>query len=454
MEDLTTSSSGMSTAAEFSAVLDEAFSSTDSEGTEATETEQPVEEVQDVAEPVEEVAEPQETEDAEAEQSVEEEKPVDPDVPEDVRVRERNGRKEFVLKESRYQTVYGGYQTAKAAESVFGEPLTEDLARSLQADRVAQIQMATDFLSPDPADHGRFLQNFAQMAEEARKSGYIAHDPFETLAQQFVPFLEQHNPAALKNIEAPITERFFSSMRAKAAQQLAGGKKDLMVALQWLEREHYNRYTSEAELAKMSATPDPLEARERSITEREQAITQQQSQAQQQRYVQWQNDTAAGGRAAIANAVDEVISPIAEQWAKFPNGLKGIKQQLHQLVVDAIKQDPAWVSERKADFKRALYAQSEQARAQIRGEIERRYGAKARIALDVSRNPRVKEILAEAAQREQARNAQTHARAAEAAKRREPGSLGAPAPTKVSPPKPNGMTATQEWKDMLERSFR
>lgn len=366
---------------------------------------------------------------------------VDPaaEVNEDYTVRERNGKKELVFKEGRGQTIYDAYKRSQIAEQVFGEPLSQETAELRQQSYVNEGRMLADFLSGDPKGETAFLENFATIAEQARENGEIGHDPIFNLAERFPDLLEKIHPDAYDVlVQRGARSAIERILIPQARQAAATGNKNLLLSIQHVQKALFGQHTPEAELLK---TPEPMDERAKSLEARERKLQDFERNQTERAWKDWHSATEKDVSTAVGGVVTERLKDVAESYKPFPKLFEELTGSLQRELKAKLKADAAWQTVLTNKMRAAKNAVSPEVRDAIRKELADRIKAKAGWILDPQRNPTVKQIMTEAAQRAKAQSDATHARRAQSAQRREPGASGTPTSSGVRTPQTKVWTA-------------
>ena len=424
--------------------LDTTTDETASEGAEdaaADEPESTDERAPEETEGVEEEPE-SEPEPAATEEQPVEAKPEGEELPEGVRVVEKDGKREYRLKESRYKTVYDGYKNAQAAEEVFGEMLTPEVAKARQEAFVAQEAMISDFMSGDP----RFIRQLAQWSRFAQENGEVSSNPLRQLATAIPGILNEiGDRETLDALAAPMVRESLDFLYNVALER----KDDnLLAAIQHVDNARFGSYKKREQLAPV----DPLTKREQELNAREAKLKERDRNEAQASFGKWQETTSAAIRSAVDQELSTVLEPIKAAYAKFPTDFQAVQDLLHKEFQQKLKGDEAWQARLKRDSNRAANASNPEVRNAVKSDLEAAFRAKAKWFFNPSSNPRVKQILSERASAMKDRSAANHQRQQTAAARREPGSVGTPVPQRVSE-KSNGFGA-EGWASAIDEALR
>jgi hypothetical protein len=341
-------------------------------------------------------------------------------------VRERvraDGRKEYVLKESRYHTVYGAYKAAQEAEGVLGEPLTREVVESRQNAYVDHQGLIQEFLSGDASSEANVLNFFAQVADAARKNGEVAHDPLANLAARIPDFFAS-NQSAYTALARPIVQGELTHLKTMARELMARDPNNdaLALSIEHIEKALFNEFEPREKFLK---APDPVDLRERQLAEREARLNSQEATERQRQWADFSKQATAEIKSTVIGAVDEALKDVAKAYEAFPHDFKAVKDQLHREFTERTRNDAAWQSQLKALTRKAQIAATPSAREAVKAELLARFKAKAAYLLDPARNESVKGILtSRAAQMKTASDAK-HQRLATGAAQRAPGAPGA-----------------------------
>lgn len=386
----------------------------------------------------------------EPEIEAEEESPVEAapaEENEDYAIREKNGKKELVFKESRGRMIYDTYKTAQAVEQVFGEPLTPELAQERQAAFIDREAMIADFFTQGKEQN--VLGFLADLAENGKESGEIGHDPMVNLAAKFPAFLKS-NPEAYNALQRPVLEATFGGLKALAREAKAKGDDGLLLSLPWVEKALFGQYTPTEQVL---AAPSEIDAREKALNEREQRLQDQDNQVRVRDYNTWSTGARAEIDSKRVSAITAVLEPVAKAYEAFPHEWQALQDSLHNELKSALRKDAEWQSTLRRAEIRAQNAVSPSIRDGVKADLARRAEAKAKYLLDPVRNTKVKDIIASRATQVKAQSDAKHKRLETGAARREPGSTGSPAPQRVSTGLPNGATGKNAWKAAVASAF-
>ncbi len=429
------------------AALDSATDESTGAEAEAPEGEpQPVadEVAPDETEGAEEEADPEENETPVAEEDpapVEAKIEADPDLPEGVTVRDKNGKKEWVFPEARGRNIYGGYKSAQAVEQIFGEVLTPEAAQQRQDAYVAQEMMIGDYMSGDP----RFLTQLAQWSQLAQENGEVERSPLRQLVSSLPQMLiEMGDRETIDAMAKPLLRHQLDELYEVAVQT---NDRNLLLSLQHIDNRKFQTFKKEAELL----NPDPLAKREQDVKTREEKLAERDRREAQVSYGKWQEEAVAAVKGAVNDELGKALQPIEASYAKFPTEFAAVKDMLHREFRQRLQSDPAFQATLKREDHRAANAKSPAIREAVKAEMEKQYRAKAQWFFDPTKNPRVKQVFSERANAMKERSAATHQRQQVAASRRDPGSAGSPVPQRVSD-QPNGHGANA-WAEEIEKAL-
>lgn len=355
----------------------------------------------------------------------------------------REGRKQYVVPEEAYTQVHSAYQTMRRAEEILGEPLTEETLGELQGSRLLQAQLETDLISADPRSPMNVLDYLNRRGKSFREAGHVNHDPFTSLAKAMPDYLLQqasHDPAAAQAYQAQaelymravLDNTYRAARDGKLPGLTAEQQQDVFKSTAWLDKVIFDKYSRPEDVPAV----DPQAARVADIERREQALTQQATQSAGR---QW-NTEVTGLNTAIqqgtASQIARALAPVEKFYTdlKLTHPLNGLRQQLNGLVNDAIAKDEAWRTARNTLLQRAQHAPTAQLRAELLSQVQQRHDTKARLVLDPARNPKVKEILSQAAAAVASQSTVANSRKAAASQRREPTGAGSAPERSLMPP--------------------
>jgi hypothetical protein len=386
------------------------------------------------------------------EQPAEEEAPVEPakdenaeELPEGVVIREKaNGKKEWVFPENRARSIYSAYKSAQAAEDVFGEPLTAELAQSRQNAFIDQESMIADYLSGEPQAEGRFLNQLANWARAAQENGDVQHNPLHSIAGKLPQFLaEAGGSEAFEALAAPV---FRMQLDALYQEALGEDQKDLFASIQHLDKRLFNTFRKRADIA----VPDPLARREAELSAREAKLKQVDTDRARAEYGTWQAKTKEQIKNTVSEALSERLGPnVIKSYERFPTELQAVKNLLQAEFQAALKKDVAWQTYIDQAGRRAANAKSPDIRDAITADLQARYKAKAIHWADPARNAKVKEILSQRAAAIKANSEANHQRLQKGAERRDPGAIGTPVKRTVAQT-PNGRSTAEDWASAID----
>lgn len=360
--------------------------------------------------PVEEVAQAEEQPVVEA----------DPNIPEGARVYERNGKKFYSYPENRGKEVYSGYQTARAVEEVFGEPLTVEAATERETAFQVHRQALDDFTSGDPNAQADFISKFlVHESQKAVNSGAVGVDPLVTFAATLPQVLAASNPQAHAQLQA-VTLR--SALDQLYVEAKASGNENLLKSVRWIDKERFNTYKKDDEIQQPNGQgqvgqPDEVDVLRAQLSERNQRDAQAE-------YQSWQTSTNTDIGQTIGTLISQALKENGSE-AKYkddPETLTEIRTALKQAVTEGLKANRNWATNRDAELKRAARAVSPQVRDQIRQNIVQRAANAAKRAIE----GRIGPILEARAKRVMTASASKHARLANGAQHRDPGSAATP----------------------------
>jgi hypothetical protein len=361
--------------------------------------------------------------------------------------RERYGKKEWVFKASRGETIYNAYKVAQQAEGVIGEPLTTEAVQARQDAYIDQQSMINDFLSGDPSYEGRVLEFFAGIADQAKQNGEVGHDPMVNLASRMPEFFRK-NEQAYKALAVPVLRHQIDALKQVARERVASNKDDnaLALSLQWIEKALFGEHTP---LEKMLAAPDQVDARLKQLEEREARLNQVESGRRQQEWQSFVKQTNEDVRSTITAAIEGALKDIAPSYEKFPEDYAAVKRSLHQDFVEQMKGNAAWQAQLSAISRRAQNATSPSAREQAKKDLISKYKANAESWADPARNSTVKNLLSRRAAQIKQESDAKHKRLATAAAKREPGSTGTPVKQSAKS-LPNGLQSSADWAAFMD----
>lgn len=335
--------------------------------------------VTDQADDTEEPAEePAESEPAKQPESTDPEKPAtDEDVPEGVKVRDRNGRKEWVYPEDRAKSIYEGYKVAKSAEELLGEPLTVEALQERQYSHDWLTNQRVDLISDNPADQGNVFANLFREAAFAMRDGEIGHDPMDTLPDAFISTLQRMAPEKYEEFSNKVIVNNLEALYRKAH---ASGNEKLLRSVQNLDHHLTGTYRKDDEVAKM--TPAEVDTREQRLNEREREIQERDRAAWQQKFKGWHEGVTTNVNATVNEVITaQVPESVRKAFESTPEGqsrLGNISKLLRLEVQESIKADQNWKRQNDNLIKQAKMAPSEERREAIKTQIVQRYMQRAR----------------------------------------------------------------------------
>jgi len=403
------------------------------------------------AEPVTEPAAEPTTEPA-TEPAAEPAKPSD--VPEDVVVRDRAGKKEWVFEEARGRRVYAGYKNSQAVEEIIQEPITPEAIEARQHALQDLEWMRLDFISGNPKQQANVFTHFLRKASEAVEAGEISGDPVLAAADTFMDVLAQRHPVAFQKITGRLTpseddvhRRTLKGLYAKALASGEGGE-NLRRSVEWVANEIFKDFKW---LADPDKAADPVAAREAEINAREQQLADRDKAEFASQLQTWQRATSGIVKQSVEGAIDAALTTEVKQaYEQFPERLKNLQIRFQQEIKDAISSDAAWRQKNQQLYTQASMTPSERVRQEIQEQVAKRYTAKAAAVLDRIKN----KILAEDAQLLKADSAARHKRLQEAQQRKAPSSLGtAPKPAIPASIPKDGPLTREDWESATERMF-
>ena len=369
------------------------------------------------------------------------------ELPEGVRLEEKNGRKEYHLKESRYRLFHDAHKVVREIEPIFGEALTPEVAQARQNAYVGQGMMIGDFLSGDPQSEARFLNELARWGKAAREMGEIRHNPLQNIVTQLPKVLQElGDTETLDKLTTPLLESKLKDLYSVAFQE---NNENLKHAIQHVEQGLFKKYSKLNEVM----PPDPMAKREAEMAAWEARLKETDRQRAQRELAQWERDSTTAITSAVDEEIGSALKPVESAYTKFPREFQGLKELLHKNFQNSLKTDQAWQEYLRQQTRRAANADAPEVRQAIAEDLANRYRAKARYALDPNRNADVKEILSQRAAAMKAQSEANLKRLQAGAARREPGSGGAPVPQQVRNG-PNGKVGADAWADAVETLFK
>lgn len=389
-------------------------------------------------------------------ETAEEKKPQqDEELPEGVRIKERDGKQFYELPANRYKTVYGMYKAAREVESVLGQPLTKELAQNLRADSVEYQELLSNFITPETGP-AAVAEQFRKFGSEAKQQ--LGYDPSVALGEKLVEHVLNSDPAAAERIRTPIIRKTLDDILAKgklAARQSDGKDKNLIHAVWYIEQALYGKMTPEDAIR----VPDEVDARVQRAEQAEQELRQERSRIAEEQFNGWYQGAKAEVGKALDGAVNKALEPYVALGAKltgdpkkvFDAKLNELRSKLRTDIVSQIGKDAAWVKLRSIDVNRART--SPQERKAIAQQIVTQYQNRAQFLLDPERNTSVRDALAEAAKGQKQANAQKHRQLEQSAQRREPGAIGNQAKRTIAPPKTAGRSAREQYAAAIDAAL-
>lgn len=450
MVDVTTGNAAVADAPpqEFDSALEEAFSAdetpaeeTAEETTEETpaETEPAVEEETPAAETTEEPAAEETAPETEAEPA----KPQ-PELPEGVTMRERkDGKKEYVFSEARYNALYPKYQVARKIEHEIlgGEPLTIEAIKLRDNALAGQQRLHTDFFAGDPESHGNIVRHFIRQGEIARENGDVDANPMGAFAQNIVDVLVNEDIDSFCAMRDRILSHYLPAVIKTAAQK---DDKNLRLAAQYLQKSIFGKFDKPEQLAE-----DPHAGRAAELDRRERNLQQESARREQERWRDWNTQADTATDKVKQDSVADFVKEVAKSYEKFPKHFANLKDALHREIEKATG-SPEW-KRRVDDLKRrAQTSRSAQTREEIRQQLETMHRNRAKAVLEDA-GPGV---MAEYAEMLRTRSAQNNARRAEAETRRAPNGAGAPPKTSLAPKLPEDEEGKVWWEKALTASLK
>jgi hypothetical protein len=386
-------------------------------------------------------------------------------LPDGVRERVVDGKRQMVTTPERWNTIYGTYKAVQQIEQTLGEPLTPEVVTQGHQARVDQTEMMTDFLSGEPESEQRFLDHFIQVAASARENGDVAHDPMVSVAAEMPPVLLERNPQAFYAVRDSVLQMvlpalakvdpqtalgnsgMFSQIRdsvvrptLEALLQVAAqsGDKNVILSAQHIQKALYGEYTPEAQIGRAAPVRenDQLAAERNALKEERKQLNDIYARRDAEQWTSWQQTANRGIKDGVAQAVDESLGQeIKEGFKDFPEDYALRVEKLNSEIREATKNDENFQRLITSLTRQARQARSEQRRSEIQAEIVNRYRTKAKLIADSKKVS----LFSNAARALKSRMDATHQQRAQAALRREPGTGAAPVPKSLVPtPPPNG----------------
>ncbi len=349
------------------------------------------------------------------------------DLPEGVRRgKDRQGNEVMFVPPERWEEMNSTVQMNRQLAEMIGEPLTTEAINVRHRALFANEQMLNDMLSGDPKLQGEVLKFWQDKAAEARKEGFIGHDPMIPLAETMYTTLQKSSPDAYATLRSRAAKDLIQEMYQVAAEINGPDEESHTDATNlWRSASHIAkalgmkyRRSSEMEAA-FSQPKDPSAALR---AENEALKASQQSAAQQQRQAEINHFKAETSRSVKAAILNDAILPaipkaVSDKWAKFPTLYQeSVIAPIQNKVVEILKSDPEFNKSIGFLHQLAERAATPQARQQISDQISGAFANRAKLAADAVKIP----ILREANEKLQTENAQKHKRLQAAAQQRGP----------------------------------
>jgi hypothetical protein len=377
---------------------------------------------------------------------VEEEAPPAEPSPDGVKTYERNGKQFVSATKERWNHIYPMYQVAKESAKVLGEPLTIEALQEREGAYQAQILMREDLISGDPEQQANFIAKFlVHESKQAVQNGEVGADPLLSFASTLPEVLQAAHPQAF---EALTEKSLRAGLDALYEQAAASGDENLMRSVQWIDKARFNTFRKADEVkATVSArSTAPRESEE--VVRLRQQIAERDQQDAATSYQSWTGDT----NQAIHSAVDALVSEklkesgAEEQFKQFPETLKDLRESLHRVVGEGLRENAHWKRNRDIELRQAQRAVSPQRRDAIRQTLITRATNAARLSLD----GRMASVLEEFGKKVATSSAARHARLQGGAQQRAPGSAATPGRTAVAPSQSKSMDAFNSPEDFVK----
>jgi len=369
-----------------------------------------------------------------------------PDLPEGVRVIDKDGKKEFRLNEQRYRTFEEGHHFRREMEQRL-VPLTEDgKPPTVEALREAidirdkaflgHQEMRLDFLGANPRG---IVDHFLGQAQDALTNGDVSSDPMVPFAATFFDTIAEKHPAAYRELQGRAADILIKDLYELAK---AEGDVNLTRSAQHIEKRLFNRYIDDEGKVvqvtpKQRATPQPRQDQATRTAAPQPAIDRQ-----------WQDfrvKADTDSKSAVHKVVETSLAGIKPNYdkAQLSETFGAIQDRLNSLVQNELKGDAEWQRLMMIELKSARMAPSEQKRQEIAARIVRRHESRAQQIVQ----KHLPAITSEAGRSLKVNIDSKHERLAAAQNKRAP-SGGGPAPkTSLIPAKDTG-----PWNG--EQSFR
>jgi hypothetical protein len=430
------------------AAIDAAFAPDATSAPETVAEETVVEETQPELETVEEVSEDTEiVDDGQPLAEATTEKPIDETLPEGVTVRDgKGGKKEWVFPEGRGKTVYEGYKLKQLTEQLFGEDVTQESIEKRVRAHEGQAQLQAHFVSGQPEFQDRIISHFVRQGKAALERGEAAEDPMTSFSGRMPEVLLRENPDAFQAMRNEVLRFVLPGVIRQAANDPA--LKNLGLSAQHLQKYFFDKYD---EFGAVSKTDD-ASARLAEVERRESELQRHYSARDAEQRAAWQTATRQSNLKSIEDAVAGVIpADVQQSFKKFPETYEALKDRLRSRAVEAIRADAAWQTQIKNLTERALLNRAEQPRVDIQKQLANMHRVKVTGVLESIAS----KVISEFTRYQVEKSGAIHARRAEAATRREPGSSGAPIQKSLVPPKPSGDGSNihEEWGKALDGVF-
>lgn len=373
-------------------------------------------------------------------------KAADEELPPGVQMKvNAEGKKKFYLPEPVYKDFQGAVELRAKAAEILGEDVTPAALELRQNALIGQEKLYADLLSGDPKVQANVVRHFLQEAKTALENGEVGTDPMLGFADAMLETLAAEHPDADARVLSRSTRRVFDDVYQRAGELADGRTVDelqaaaktgdasaqrvlnLLYSAQHLDKEIFGKFKKAGDL--QARTSDPLAIERERLDSRRAELDKRDAAAATERWRGWQTNTKALVRSAVDEGINTALAEAQKQYAKYPNLLKQVADNLRAKVTESIGADARWNELIRLETAKAHRATSDQIRQQTADSIVNKHANKARQIVAAHRD----KVLREAVSALKAQSDATHQRREAAAQHRAPGGGGTPVKRSIAP---------------------
>lgn len=294
-------------------------------------------------------------------------KPATPDQPEwDEEVgapkilKTSKGDEIYQWPKDRGQRIYEGYKSSKAYQEI--APTIEE-ARAHQGAFIDQMHMLGDLRGESPKGVDTFLGHWNKMAPNA----------VVTAAEAMVQHLPLANPPAYQKLEAGVMNRTTDRFYQEYLTANEAGNRDLAARYLFAAQSLDFLQNRPARDPNGITRPAPVNEREQSLRQREEALSRTQTQQESAEWKTWSESVNTGIRTEMQGELDKSLTPLKALKDANPKAYDRAVKDLNEAIREGLDADQNWNDLFNLRYNQSRRSKSDADRTVIRNQYLGRF---------------------------------------------------------------------------------